>query len=188
MVVVATVMCAAQFVGSQKVASKAVRLPRVYNALITTNQHLLPSQAEPIITPVFRPFQFLYEWPEVKYAAVELYPSSRSAMEMSSAEDGSRSVAAVVKNNRPVDSSVVKNNRPADSSVPDVPPPPLPVARAPDAAVKKRPEEYPPAPGGFAIWTNICPTSIWLSQLPPQNVFSRRYTVPLTRSSTVAVQ
>ncbi|CAH1715317.1 unnamed protein product [Aphis gossypii] len=150
MVVVAAVMLTSQFTVAQ-VALKAVRLPRVYNALITTDQHLLPSQAEPIITPVFRPFQLLYEWPEVKYAAVEPYPSSRSAAETSSAEDGSRSVAAVVKNNRPVDSTVVKNNRPVDSSVPDVPPPPLPVARAPDAAVKKRPEEYPPAPGGFAI-------------------------------------
>jgi len=149
-VMAAIVMFAAPFAFAQ-VALKATRLPRVYNALITTNQHLLPSQAEPIITPVFPPFQFLYEWPEVKYAAVDPYPSSRSAVKTSSAEDGSRSVAAVVKNNRPVDSTVVKNNRPADSSVPDVPPPPLPVARAPDAIVKKRPEEYPPAPGGFAI-------------------------------------
>lgn len=161
-VMAAIVMFAAQFAFAQQVALKAARLPRVYNALITTDQHLLPSQAEPIITPVFRPFQFLYEWPEVKYAAVEPYPSSQSAAKTSSAEDGSRSVAAVVKNNRPVDSTVVKNNRPvdstvvknnrpSDSSVPDVPPPPLPVARAPDAVVKKRPEEYPPAPGGFAI-------------------------------------
>ncbi|XP_060838978.1 uncharacterized protein LOC132920534 isoform X1 [Rhopalosiphum padi] len=154
-IVVATVMFAAQLAAAQQVvqqvALKAGRLPRVYNALITTDQRLLPSQAEPIVTPVFRPFQFLYEWPEMRYAAVEPYPSSRSAVEVSGAEDESRSVAAVVENNRPVDSTVVKNNRPADSSVPDVPPPPLPVARAPDAAVKKRPEEYPPAPGGFAI-------------------------------------
>uniref|UniRef100_A0A2S2P0N9 Uncharacterized protein n=1 Tax=Schizaphis graminum TaxID=13262 RepID=A0A2S2P0N9_SCHGA len=150
-VVVATVMFAAQFAAAQQVALKAGRLPRVYNALITTDQHLLPSQAEPIVTPVFRPLQFLYEWPEMRYAAVEPYPSSRSSAEASSVGDDSRSVAAVVEKNRPVDSTVVKNNRPADSSVPDVPPPPLPVARAPDAVVKKKPEEYPPAPGGFAI-------------------------------------
>ncbi|XP_026809595.1 uncharacterized protein LOC113551518 isoform X2 [Rhopalosiphum maidis] len=144
-------MFAVQFVATQQVVLKAGRLPRVYNALITTNQRLLPSQAEPIVTPVFRPFQLLYEWPKMRYAAVEPYLSSGSATEASSAEDESRSVAPVMENNRPVDSTVVKNNRPADSSVPDVPPPPLPVARAPDAAVKKLPEEYPPAPGGFAI-------------------------------------
>ncbi|XP_025198383.1 uncharacterized protein LOC112596787 isoform X2 [Melanaphis sacchari] len=144
-------MFMAQFAAAQQVALKAGRLPRVYNALITTDQRLLPSQAEPIVTPVFRPFQFLYEWPEVRYAAVEPYPSLKTAVEASSVQDESRSVAAVVKNNRPADLTVVKNNRPAGSSVPDVPPPPLPVARAPDAAVKKRPEEYPPAPGGFAI-------------------------------------
>jgi len=151
MVVVATIMFAGQIAAVQQAALKAGRLPRVYNALITTDQRLLPSQAEPIIMPVFRPFQFLYEWPEMRYAAVEPYPSLRSAAEASSAEDGSRSVAAVVENNRPEGSTVVKNNRPAESLVPDVPPPPLPVARVPDAAVKKKPEEYPPAPGGFAI-------------------------------------
>jgi hypothetical protein len=168
-VVVATVMFAAQLAAGQQVVLKAGRLPRVYNALITTDQRLLPSQAEPIVTPVFRPLQFLYEWPEVRYAAAPPYPSSRSDVEATGTDDGmsgheeSRAVAApvfkndrpvdatVVKNNKPVDATVVKNNRPADSSVPDVPPPPLPVTRGQDGAVKKRPEEYPPAPGGFAI-------------------------------------
>jgi len=154
-VVVATVMFAAQLAAAQQVVLKAGRLPRVYNALITTDQRLLPSQAEPIVTPVFRPLQFLYEWPEVKYAAAPSYPSSRSDAEATGTDDGhekSRPVAApVVKNNKPVDPTVVKNNRPADSLVPDVPPPPLPVTRGQDGAVKKRPEEYPPAPGGFAI-------------------------------------
>lgn len=156
-VVAATVMFATQFAAAQQVVLKAARVPRVYNALITTDQHLLPSQAEPIVTPVFRPFQFLYDWPEARYAAAPPYPSSRSATEASSSDDGpsehdeSRPVAAVVRNNRPADVTVVKNNRPADSSVPDVPPPPLPVARSQDGAAKKKPEEYPPAPGGFAI-------------------------------------
>ncbi|CAI6352043.1 unnamed protein product [Macrosiphum euphorbiae] len=168
-VFVATVMFAAQLAAAQQVALKAGRLPRVYNALITTDQRLLPSQAEPIVTPVFRPLQFLYQWPEVRYAAAPSYPSSRSDVESTGTDDGSsghevsRPVATavfensrpadstVVKNNRPVDATVVKNNRPADSSVPDVPPPPLPVTRGQDGAVKKRPEEYPPAPGGFAI-------------------------------------
>ncbi|XP_008188891.1 uncharacterized protein LOC100164028 isoform X1 [Acyrthosiphon pisum] len=179
-VFVATVMFAAQFAAAQQVALKAGRLPRVYNALITTDQRLLPSQAEPIVTPVFRPLQFLYQWPEVRYAATPSYPSSRSDVEASGTDGGSsghevsRPVTAevfdssrpagsmvvknnrpadstVVKNKRPVDATIVKNNRPADSSVPDVPPPPLPVTRGQDGAVKKRPEEYPPAPGGFAI-------------------------------------
>jgi len=173
-VVVATVMFASQFAAAQQVALKAGRLPRVYNALITTDQRLLPSQAEPIVTPVFRPLQFLYQWPEVRYAGAPSYPPSypsvRSDVEATGTDDGSsgheasRPVAAaavfensrpldatVVKNNRPADGTVVKNNRPADSSVPDVPPPPLPVTRGQDGAVKKRPEEYPPAPGGFAI-------------------------------------
>ncbi|KAL5244911.1 hypothetical protein ACI65C_012321 [Semiaphis heraclei] len=167
-VVVATVMFVAQFGAAQQVVLKAGRLPRVYNALITTDQRLLPSQAEPIVMPVFRPFQFLYEWPQVKYAAAPSYPSSMMDVEASGTNDGSlgqdesRPVAAVVKsngpadatvvkNNRSVDVPVVKNNRPADSSVPDVPPPPLPVTRGQNGAVKKRPDEYPPMPGGFAI-------------------------------------
>lgn len=157
-VIVAAVMFAAQLAAAQQVALKTGRLPRVYNALITTDQRLLPSQAEPIVTPVFRPLQFLYEWPQVKYAAAPSYPSPMSDVEASAGTDDgslghdeSRPVAAVVKNNRPVDGEVVKNNRPAGSSVPDVPPPPLPVTRGQNGAVKKRPDEYPPMPGGFAI-------------------------------------
>lgn len=167
-VVVAAVMFAAQLGAAQQVVLKAGRLPRVYNALITTDQRLLPSQAEPIVMPVFRPFQFLYEWPQVRYAAAPSYPSSMTDVEVSGTDDRSlgqdesRPVASVVssngpadatvvKNNRPADIPVVKNNRPADSSVPDVPPPPLPVTRGQNGAAKKRPDEYPPMPGGFAI-------------------------------------
>lgn len=44
---------------------------------------------------------------------------------------------------------VVKNHQPKDPSIVDVPPDPLPIGKS--KAKKKKPEEYPPAPLGFAL-------------------------------------
>lgn len=45
--------------------------------------------------------------------------------------------------------SLVKNHRPKDPSIVDVPPDPLPIGKS--KGKKKKPEEYPPAPLGFAL-------------------------------------
>lgn len=157
-------MFAARLTAAQQVVLKAGRPPRVYNALITSDQRLLPSQADPILTPVFRasPFQFFYGggWPGATYTIGQSAVLSESAEPADVAADASseiRNVDTEAKvtgedDERQRSPPAVKNNRPVDAAVPDVPPPPLPVSSA-TARKKDRkiPEEYPPAPVGFAI-------------------------------------
>lgn len=136
-----------------------LKAPRVYNALITSDQQLLPSRADPIVEPVLRPFQYFYDWPGV-YAAA----AAGQRTVLSARPAGALDVIAGARADEPArpedddgrPTAVIKNNRPADSSVPDVPPPPLPVSRAGRKDNKKKPEEFPPAPVGFAMW-NLLP-------------------------------
>lgn len=155
---IVAVMFAARLTAAQQVVLKAGRPPRVYNALITSDQQLLPSQAEPILTPVFRasPFQFFYGggWPSTTYTVEPSAVLSESAELVDVAVDASseiRNVDTGENDERQRSPPVVKNNRPVDAAVPDVPPPPHPVSTATARKDKKRPEEYPPAPVGFAI-------------------------------------
>lgn len=146
----ATVMLAMRSaVVAQQVAYKSGRLPRVYNALITSDQRLLPSQADPIVTPVFRPLQFFYGWPAAAVPYAGQVPYSAETPVSAEAADASSEVPDVVAGKDEGVRGPVKNNGPADSSVPDVPPPPFPVTAG--KKDKKKPEEYPPAPVGFAI-------------------------------------
>lgn len=167
----ASAVFAAMFAARSAVAPRVqvlrlARLPRVYNALITSEQQLLPSQADPIVAPVLRPYHVLYGWPYVAavdpvIAVAPSYPSLSGAEEAADASTEVRKVAAVDGGDGDgggggddaprAQQPFVKNNVPADSAVPDVPPPPLPVSRVTGRKDKKKPEEYPPAPGGFAI-------------------------------------
>lgn len=45
--------------------------------------------------------------------------------------------------------NLVKNNRPKDPNIVDVPPPPLPIGSG--KSDKKKPDEYPPPPGGYVL-------------------------------------
>ncbi|VVC26856.1 Hypothetical protein CINCED_3A002253 [Cinara cedri] len=148
----------------QAVKFQSVRAPRVYNALITTDHRLLPSRVDPIVTPVFQPFRYYYDWPGLYAASASGTPAVRSANERfedGDAEDATGAAASTGTDERATppeqDGRVgprlpfVKNNGPAaDSLVPDVPPPPLPVSTASNKN-KKKPEEYPPPPVGFAM-------------------------------------
>lgn len=154
------VMFGARSVVAEQVLFKRARAPRVYNALITSEQRLLPSQTDPIVTPVFRPFSLFsgYDgWPSV-YAAPIPYLASASitndivqqSVDVSAATTVNADMDVETDDERRLPQPAVKNNRPVDSSVPDVPPPPLPVSVG-GAKNKKKPVEYPPAPLGFAI-------------------------------------
>ncbi|XP_025408106.1 uncharacterized protein LOC112681943 isoform X2 [Sipha flava] len=131
------------------------KAPRVYNALITSDQQLLPSRADPIVEPVFRSFQYIYGWPGAYAVVPPAWPSSgRDVAAGARAENPARTEATDATRTEDDDgwpTAVVKNNKPADVSVPDVPPPPLPVSRGGQKDGKKKPEEFPPAPVGFAI-------------------------------------
>lgn len=116
-----------------RAAAAAGRGPRVYNAFVTSDQPLLPSRADPILTPSFRgpfPWSFYGGWPAV----------------------APLSFAAVPAGPRPDDR---RDGPAADPPVPDVPPPPPPVPFVVGEKDKKndatKPEEYPPAPVGFAV-------------------------------------
>lgn len=149
---------------SQVILTAGRAPPRIYNALITSDQRLLPSQVDPIIMPVFRPFRYFYDWPvlsapvqapgQIPVQAPDQVPA-RAPVQPLSAESAAASSAAVEPNAPAADSEtrdtapVIVNNRPVGSRVPDVPPPPVPSAGG--KKDKKKPEEYPPAPVGFAI-------------------------------------
>lgn len=148
-------MLGARSITAEQVLLKRARVPRVYNALITSEQRLLPSQADPIVTPVFRPFSLFggYNgWPSVYVAPIPYLAGASSTNDIVQQSVDTSTVNADVDaddiQQRP--QPAVKNNRPIESSVPDVPPPPLPVSVA-SAKNKKKHEEYPPAPLGFAM-------------------------------------
>jgi len=126
----------------------AGRGPRVYNAFVTSDQPLLPSRADPILTPSFRgpfPWSFYGGWPAVA-------PLSFAAVPAGAQLDDARYAAGAQLDDRR--DGPANGHRPAaDSPVPDVlPPPPVPIAGEKDKKDDaKKPEEYPPAPVGFAV-------------------------------------
>lgn len=144
-------------VAQQAAEFQAVRAPRVYNALITSDQRLLPSRADPIVAPVFQAVRYYYDWPGLYAGAVQ--PADRRPENggvdgpVAAAATGTDEQATPPEENGRVETwqPFVKNNGPAaDTLVPDVPPPPIPVSAAGNRD-KKKPEEYPPAPVGFAM-------------------------------------
>lgn len=88
-----------------------------------------------------------YRKPAQADAQPQGYDSTNSA-EVADEEPGTEGEADGGDNYLPV-SSLVKNHRPKDPSIVDVPPEPLPIGES--KGKKKRPEEYPPAPLGFAL-------------------------------------
>ncbi|XP_050422140.1 uncharacterized protein LOC126834335 [Adelges cooleyi] len=140
---------------AQLAAVKMARVPRVYNAVITSEQQLLPSQVDPVVTPVLRPLPFfVINWPVSSGTSYYSYQTS-SGVEANS--HGLVDAAGPVESDGPTGgddlgdaTAVVKNNRPLDTDVPDVPPPPLRPTKA-GKQERKKTEEFPPAPVGFAI-------------------------------------
>ncbi|XP_054277728.1 uncharacterized protein LOC128996427 [Macrosteles quadrilineatus] len=147
--------------------AKLRRIPRIYNALITSDEQLLPSQAYPAVAPVLRPaplapypYSYPYGAPYTVYApdpyglqAYSRLPGFNDTLQDPEAP------AAPAQNPQlfslqpqqtiPQVTDQVKNNRPGNPDIPDVPPPPLPVSppRSPDdKSPERKPGEYPPAP------------------------------------------
>ncbi|XP_014277229.1 uncharacterized protein [Halyomorpha halys] len=93
--------------------SKLLKVPRIYNALITSDEELVPSQAYPAVAPVLRPSPPLYlthEFPIEKAEPVSPIP-----------------VPTISEEPEDISWDKFKNNKPSDPNIPDVPPPPLPV-------------------------------------------------------------
>nr|ATU82998.1 secreted hypothetical protein [Pristhesancus plagipennis] len=100
------------------------KVPRIYNALITTNENLLPSQAYPAVSPVLHPTSHIY----VEHKGISSLPPIRESQTHPQSEPRVPPPPLIPIQLPDLEESPnVKNNRPADSSIPDVPPPPLPV-------------------------------------------------------------
>ncbi|XP_050537742.1 uncharacterized protein LOC126903568 isoform X2 [Daktulosphaira vitifoliae] len=126
----------------QVAAVKMARVPRIYNALITSDQELIPSQADPIVSPVLHPLPFLV-LPYTSYSMFSLYPTgTKKYIHSYTAEPEERPEAD--------NSAVIKNNTPENREIPDVPPPPL-FPQKIGKKEEKKIEEFPPAPVGYAV-------------------------------------
>ncbi|XP_075216697.1 uncharacterized protein LOC142322007 [Lycorma delicatula] len=142
----------------QAQTGRLLRIPRIYNALITTDEELIPSQAYPAVAPVLRPaiphFSVLV-YNETEYIPPILPPAPVAAAgRLPSQEQGESPVYTLQAQQRLPDlfDDRVKNNRNPD--IPDVPPPPLPVKpqqsgsrpSSNEAPPRRRPQDYPPPP------------------------------------------
>lgn len=178
----AVMFAAVQLAAAQQVVVRAAsvgRLPRVYNALISSDQNLLPSKADPIVSPVvmhhvFRFAPFFYNWPAVAPAYVDASPAetrqqsvvasngvvASNAVVASDAVTASNVDASEVRDDASKvqsDASEADHHRPTTTVVKNYRPADSSVPDVPPPPLpvgkknKKKPEEYPPAPV-YAIW------------------------------------
>ncbi|KAG8331413.1 hypothetical protein J6590_042180 [Homalodisca vitripennis] len=148
--------------------AKLRRIPRIYNALITSEEQLLPSQAYPAVAPVLRPAALTpygpYGLPPVQeqyqlYAPDPYSPQSYSRLpgfndtlvdpDAPQSPQSAPVFSLQPQQTIPQITDQIKNNRPSNRDIPDVPPPPLPLSPPRDRDDKtpeRKPEEYPPAP------------------------------------------
>ncbi|XP_073980496.1 uncharacterized protein [Rhodnius prolixus] len=107
---------------------RLLKVPRIYNALITTDEELLPSQAYPAVSPVLHPTSHIFVQHK-NIGASPLAPLSETTFHEPVLPPLS-SPPPLIPVQPPVldESPNVKNHRPADPAIPDVPPPPLPVS------------------------------------------------------------
>ncbi|KAL1129738.1 hypothetical protein AAG570_012682 [Ranatra chinensis] len=102
-------------------SGRLLRVPRVYNALITSDEKLVPSQAYPAVSPVLRP---------AAAATHVFFPAQPNSFQQEDFQTSKLPLYNLPTDlTKPLVIDQVKNNRPSDPNIPDVPPPPLPVGR-----------------------------------------------------------
>ncbi|BES91398.1 Hypothetical protein NTJ_04206 [Nesidiocoris tenuis] len=108
-------------------SERLLKIPRVYNALITSNEDLLPSKAYPAVAPVIHhvppgtPFlpahqiEYRQELPQQKVSQSPevLQPAGPTPYAELPLEDASE--------------GDIRNYEPINPNIPDVPPPPIPI-------------------------------------------------------------
>lgn len=120
-------------------SARLLRVPRIYNALITSDEMLIPSQAYPAVAPVLRPAFFV---------AAPAYPIYNFTYGTDLSEDISEPrlpEQSLYTQRVATISDHIKNNRPSNPDIPDVLPPPLPISRL-TSSPSRTPEDYPPQP------------------------------------------
>jgi len=113
--------------------AKLLRVPKIYNALITSNEMLIPSQAYPAVSPVLRPAVG-----PVYYAHHEQHYTPNNKEDFGVGPEN-HFFPPNLEDLRPM---IVKNNRPSNKEIPDVPPPPVPGVKKPSSPVKPQDEDY----------------------------------------------
>ncbi|XP_014239720.1 uncharacterized protein LOC106661083 [Cimex lectularius] len=93
-----------------------LKVPRIYNVLLSSNEMLVPSQAYPVISPVLQPISSVY----FSQKSYELNAETTEKPQVTSYEMPSHPIV------EPVLSQNIKNHKPVNADIPDVPPPPLP--------------------------------------------------------------
>ncbi|KAF6216347.1 hypothetical protein GE061_000688 [Apolygus lucorum] len=104
-------------------SERLLKVPKIYNALITSNEELLPSQAYPAVAPVIHP------------SPGSIYIPTQS-FEYRQAEPVNAPVQApapppTLLPELPAPRTNIKNYQPINPDIPDVPPPPLPMRAGP---------------------------------------------------------
>uniref|UniRef100_A0A146M3K5 Uncharacterized protein n=2 Tax=Lygus hesperus TaxID=30085 RepID=A0A146M3K5_LYGHE len=111
------------FVVFANCSERLLKVPKIYNALITSNEELLPSQAYPAVAPV------------IQQSAGSIYLPTQT-IEYRQSEPVNVPVQAPVPPptllpELPSPRTNIKNYQPINPDIPDVPPPPLPMRAGP---------------------------------------------------------